>query len=513
MGGKNGMQLPRYFRWYVLWFALLLGLLWPAAVNGGPFWFPDSGSYIRGADAAAVVFTRQGSEWSDRLTISHRSPGSGTIADADAAPANWSAEISTERPVLNNRSVYFGMLLYVPMRIFGPWGAVIGQAALVAAALTFLLIVSTRQFQRHRFAAAAAVAAGLIVVTPLPFYSCMLMPDVWSGVLIAMLALAICFRGQMNGWEVLIAAATACAITTFHNTHILLAFSMAIVAVLTGTGWRSRVIGSATCGVAAIFGLISVAVFSAAVERNLGQKPLSPPFLSARLSDEGPAIPFLASHCVAGDKGERFALCAYRDRLPLNSDNFLWSVQPDHGLFQLLSPTAQRDIAEEDKRFFLAVIADDPVAYVLSAARSWAKTLVSFDLKNFNYYDTRLQALEAKYPPAISRTIAATKSANKVMPTGPTVLLTIVSCVFSVMWFVYVMAGRARLRAISPNPVFRYGVALILGIMANAAICGALSKPDARYQMRLIWLLPFAAGLLLASQSSDRGAARPRVRV
>jgi hypothetical protein len=36
-----------------------------------------------------------------------------------------------------------------------------------------------------------------------------------------------------------------------------------------------------------------------------------------------------------------------------------------------------------------------------------------------------------------------------------------------------------------------------LGIVANAAIAGGLSKPHARYQARIVWLLPAAAVLLL----------------
>jgi len=35
--------------------------------------------------------------------------------------------------------------------------------------------------------------------------------------------------------------------------------------------------------------------------------------------------------------------------------------------------------------------------------------------------------------------------------------------------------------------------ALVLGVLLNAAVCGALSTPKGRYQMRLIWVLPLAA--------------------
>ena len=44
------------------------------------------------------------------------------------------------------------------------------------------------------------------------------------------------------------------------------------------------------------------------------------------------------------------------------------------------------------------------------------------------------------------------------------------------------------------------GLALILvlvALIANAAIAGGLSKPDSRYNLRVIWALPLFVGLYL----------------
>jgi hypothetical protein len=40
---------------------------------------------------------------------------------------------------------------------------------------------------------------------------------------------------------------------------------------------------------------------------------------------------------------------------------------------------------------------------------------------------------------------------------------------------------------------------LMAVLVVNAAICGVLSGPFARYQARLIWLLPVAAGLTVCA--------------
>ena len=77
-------------------------------------------------------------------------------------------------------------------------------------------------------------------------------------------------------------------------------------------------------------GVAGEAAFSAAVARVTGFAPVRPPFLSARLVEDGPGLDYLRAHCAGG--GASFALCRYRDRLPLASDIFLWSGAPGPGV-------------------------------------------------------------------------------------------------------------------------------------------------------------------------------------
>ena len=72
--------------------------------------------------------------------------------------------------------------------------------------------------------------------------------------------------------------------------------------------------------------------------------------------------------------------------------------------------------------------------------------------------------------------------------------------------------------ATGEEPARVLGTVLMLAavVIVNAAVCGILSGPFARYQSRLIWLLPVAAGLvacalpiragrvLAGSESEDR---------
>src|SRR5262249_26894228 len=50
---------------------------------------------------------------------------------------------------------------------------------------------------------------------------------------------------------------------------------------------------------------------------------------------------------------------------------------------------------------------------------------------------------------------------------------------------------------------------LVAGVVVNGLICGALSEPLGRYQARVIWLIPLAAGLLETRLALDRRGAHP----
>ena len=153
------------------------------------------------------------------------------------------------------------------------------QALLVAGAFLFCTAIATRSLERRRFAWILSIAAVAVVVTPLPYYTSMLMPDVFAGILIALCGCAISLNRQMTRWESVAAIGAAAVIATFHTSHVLLALAVGAAGflVVRGTGHRLRglLVGA---GVAAV-GAASAMVFSAAVEQALGAPPLSPPFL------------------------------------------------------------------------------------------------------------------------------------------------------------------------------------------------------------------------------------------
>ncbi|WP_228243479.1 hypothetical protein [Porphyrobacter sp. GA68] len=473
-----------------------LALLWPAFVNGGPFWFPDTSNYVRAADGAAVFVTNSPSVWSDRLQVDRPPAGNPGAVEELANPAldgsRISGEIKPTRPVLVGRSIYYGFLLYAPMRLFGPWGAVFLQALIVAGILLITASIISREIGRMPPGPTAALVAALLIASPLPFFTSMLIPDVYSGLLVLCFATVVAFWSRLRKVELIALIAICAVIATFHTTHILIVAAAGIVAAVFALGGnRMRAILIALPIVAA--GALSVAAFNLAVSFALGERPVSPPFLSARLTDAGPGTVFLQERC--GDAGVDFVLCRYRDRLPVPSDAFLWDEKAATGVYQLFSDAERAQVSREDVPFFLAVLAHDPIGLVGVSLHSFVQQLFHFDMSSFNYSQDHVQSIGVKYPAPVAATIRPTLAANMAMPLLPTVMLTIATTL-AALTMLAALFVQAERREGPRHLAWSWAALVLLAVLANAAICGALSGPHGRYQMRLIWLLPFVAGSL-----------------
>ena len=143
--------------------AVALMLLWPAFVNGEPFYMADTPSYLRGADGAVHELTGASSAWSDELQKRF----------ADGAPALKSAEAqhASAEPavVLKGRSIYYGALLYAAQWLGNFWAVAILQALLCAVAIVSTVATIRRAMGRettHLFTVGTGVALAAFAVIP-----------------------------------------------------------------------------------------------------------------------------------------------------------------------------------------------------------------------------------------------------------------------------------------------------------------------------------------------------------
>ena len=459
---------------------LVAGLMlfaWPALVNRGPFLHPDTSNYIRAADGATVALTGRTSVWSDRLA---------RRSTVSSASAGWS-DLHPTRTVLSGRSIYYGVLLFTLLELFGKWGPVFFQSAI---SLSIVLIVARAALpvEVHRGRAPSILVLIVAVFTPLPFFVSYLMPDLFTGLLIISLISLGLFWDQLTigGRVLLIAVASASVV--FHTTHVLIAVFggtvLALARLTQPTSVNCRALAIAPALV--VLAVFAQFIYNTEVQRAIGVRPISPPFLSARILDDGPGLPFLRATCPASG----YAACKFISRLPLDSDQFLWSETRGEGVFGVASPVEKQQLSEQDKRLFLAVLRAHPLEVLTVSVRAAAQQLVYIDYSDFNLSETQRKNEDGTLPAWARSWDEQTLAYQGIMPLRASRFAAVVAILGAfVMLFIV-----ARHRSFDPKGLV-FTTIIFAMVLFNAAICGAFSKPHQRYQMRVIWLVPLAACL------------------
>lgn len=428
-------------RLLVLWLAFSFALI----VNRGPIFFPDSTAYIRAADAAAVTLGMNSSEWSGRLS---------QLRTPDAKPAK---SIGTLVTPLAGRSIYYGAILW----LLGTWGAVLFQGlfASIAVLLAHRRLGSTLPF----------LALPLtITLTSATVFAALLMPDLLAG--LSLLALAMILPGsqtmsflEKNFWRSLLLLGSLA-----HSATLLILASVIATGYLL---WRKQLSYLPALSVLAL-ALAGEIVFSAGVYYTVGYPLLRPPFLSARLIDDGPGLAYLKANCASS----AFALCDFYRELPAGSDSILWTGEGKG--FISMSPERQRAWSQQDLKFVLAVFADRPLETSTAWLKSIGRQLVGYSLDDVT---TPLGSTE-KLPPHIREIYEDSLVASNNFPSKFWNVLSFPILLFSAL----LLAFRRRDLAIEVKMV-------VIGVVADIVICGALSTPHDRYLMRVAWLMPVMA--------------------
>lgn len=485
--------------------AALLGALmlcWPALLNGGGFFFPDSSNYLRQADAAVVEVTGWRSEWSDKQQLYTEMPKADAPQPAQPAASGASAPAAGPlHPVLLGRSIYYGLAIFPFMVLFGSFGVVALQAALAVATIWLTLIAfgADRSRMPAWLLGSTAMLTGL---TSLPYFVSLLMPDVFAGFAIA-LAVSACI-----GWRRfalverfgLVALLTLCGMA--HSSHVLLLTALACVAL--AASFRLRLNfkpGLAAMLLAAFAGLVGEQAFVFAITHKMGQPPVRPPFLTARLVNDGPGLAMLADRCPAIG----LEACKFQSRMPRDSDTFLWSQEPADGVFSVENHAVQRNLAKQDVTFAIATFRHDPVAVLLSSAGKAATQLL---LTKFNIFNSTGRpgsdaAFAANLPPRYAAEVRASRYAAGGNPVALSRWANVITAVAATIFLACVAAGRM---AEHQAPDIRAAAGLILmAIALNAAVTGTLSKPHDRYNIRIVWALQLTAlAILFARRRPQR---------
>lgn len=481
----------------IWWLLLALSLCWPAVYNRQPFFFSDTTAYIRGADAAIQKATGSTTPW----TLSVASSAANSLTSESAPPVGTPAARSVssveDKTVLSGRSIYYGALLYLGELTGGFWATIAIQALMLTWSVSLAMSAyGIRDLRR------ATIAMGVIAfLTPAGFFASYLMPDLFAGLTVLACSMMIVLPGQTNrrraSWFFILVASLC-----FHASHVLLAVGMLGLGILfqcfrhVPQRWFDLTLVAA----ALVIAVAAEWLFGMAVTHFVGAPPIRPPFLMARVIDDGPGYRYLQSTCP--DNG--FKVCEFLPRLPAQSDQFLWDLDPAHGVFAASDGDTRRALSAEQLRFVLAVVESDPAGQAAASAVNVFKQLSLMSLPEFVYDAQQREGFERKIPAEHLSPMRETRAWQESIPWSAFGWVGWIS-LFIGLGFVAWSLG-AGMRSIDSRLVALVAFVL-LGVLMNAVVCGVLSTPHDRYQARLAWLVPFCA-LLLAFSWRTGGNAR-----
>ncbi len=396
------------------------------------------------------------------------------------------------------RAVAYAWFLMLTWPTYSLWPVVIVQALITTLVLMQCARVLAPDLAPARF---VALVLALVVGTGMPWYAGQVLPDFLTAPMTLAVYLLGFHAAALSAPRKLGLLAVAALAAAAHAAHLLLAVGLAaIVAVAGFCQWR----WSIACGTArarwawpaAAVG-VALAFLLASNFARTGEIFVSragPAFVFGRLVQDGIVKRLLDDTCPASG----YALCAYKETLPTNANDWLWGPATPFwtlGGFEGTAAESARIIADSLRRY--------PWMHLRTAVAAAAAQVASFrtgDGIEPQPWPT-WWAMETFLPAQLPAYTAARQQKDLIDFTAINGLHVPIGWLSMAAAAGFVAAALRRRRCDDRALLPAY---LLLALLGNAVICGALSNPHDRYQSRLLWSVPFA--LLLAAQGREPDA-------
>ena len=188
-------------------------------------------------------------------------------------------------------------------------------------------------------------------------------------------------------------------------------------------------------------------------------------------------------------------LCSRLPALTDDENDFLWSST---GVLATTTPAEQKQLRREEMPLALATLRTYPSAQFRVSARNAWQQLLYFDLDSFDQSSWMESALPSVLPGSAAR-YSRTLQVHSALPTERFSQIARWTAGTAAL---VVLLALCRPRRFLPEPLSRLAAVLLPALVLNAIVTGVLSGLDARYQARVIWLLPLLA-LLIVLRSLD----------
>jgi hypothetical protein len=480
--------------------AATLLLMSVAFADGRPTVFTDSHSYdVMGRDLIETI--------RDWPASNHNK------ADAHLQIGDWPvpADRLLNSQVEDARSPFYGVLLHGAYLFTTIWGLAALQSFL-AAWVIYLLWRTARAPSWSYLAMMAAITVG----SSISFFTTFAMPDIFAGIGGAAVVLILAQGDRLKKLEIAGLWALIAYSMAIHKSHwgtgLLVAFGGGLLLWIVGLSTRSVVRRVLLVCSAAVVAWNAGAAFNQVYENRTGHKLGHPPFMLARVLADGPGRDYLRSVCIPPGQGgvQPYTLCRFQKNVGNNTELILWSSRPNRGVFNIASWGERNGLEAEEMRFVIGTAKYDPLGQLSASLWDWAQQLVAYQvtdpLRNPAAY-LRGRYWPTTVLPKLIPNFQACRPPGDCRPPFNYVLLAnwhevvLAASLLLLVWRLslkdvrHAVWRRGLKDGQEPARVAATVLLLMAVLVANAAICGILSGPFARYQARLIWLLPVAAGL------------------
>lgn len=487
----------------ILWIAAaVIACLSVFLVNGRPLFYFDTVGYIsQGHNGLRQIGIKGESPLAARIAKIKAQQ----VADGTAEAAPDTTEIEAENTVDGSRSTVYALTTALLARFHALEGLMFLNIAAVLIAVWLPMRAAARRWGLP-VPVSEAVALPVIVACAgsLPFFVAYLMPDTFAPVLLMVIATLTVFGRSMKAWEVILAILLGIFAIVSHLSHLAIGLVMipavALISVLLSrqrwwlpVAYVALIVGA---------GFTEQSLLRTAAKAVSDADVVIKPYITARIIEDGPGLAYLDKHCP----DDHIPTCKLHEALQWSDDPYritashiMFETSARLGSFRLMAPDDQKAVADDQINFFFAVLKDQPFGLVRALLHNvflqagWVSVEMTIPSDN-------IVAQNADVTGLAFSTFDHGRITRDTGWLGPVTLWHQILYALSLAVTLALVIAPRRV----PGEVKALAIMVILGILANALVCGGISQPATRYGARVIWLLPLIATVLVVFARRSR---------
>jgi hypothetical protein len=457
-------------KWMLAYVVTFLLLLWPLLINGTPFYFDDSASYLRGGRFGLSTALLMVHHWWQSLGPDSLSNGAGSDQKAIIATAIGQAG--------GTRSLIYSVVTYV---LRAPGVSLVALALAQVGAVAFV-VCALRQLIGPQLGIRSSIAIGGAVtfLTSAAWYANFAGPDVLAGVAIAGGTALTVFLGRTRLLLRLILVLLVAFCMTAHGSHLPVALSVLIAGAVANFLTSRQAFSARLCNLAWICSpvILAMAALLGSSYLAFGEWSLAPkryPIQLARSVADGPGAWYLRDHCAT----EHYAICEiFGPNPPRTVNDFLWAK---NGVRYRATPQQMERIRAEEMIIVRRAALEYPAEQARRSVTNMTSQLLHFGVDGL-YFGFTISNGDGE----VIRQSAPDRPRLRVIAN----LLIYCSFIASILLLIVYRRRLARAEVAAV-------LVVAVGLLANAAVCGILSGVTDRYQGRVAWVLPTLAFIIL----------------